>query len=838
VDCDSLQNPKSEIRHSDRERMNMIAETHQDIRYGLRMIVKSPGFTLLAVLALALGICANTTIFSLINGLILRPLAGVKEPERLVAVYTSDYSSGLYGGSSYPDYLDFRDQADVLAGLAAYDQTVLNLTGGAEAERLRGAYVTGNFFNVLGVPAQVGRTLQPSDDATSGAQPVVISHGLWQRRFNSDPTIVGGTLKLNGRAYTIVGVTTPSFRGLRLGEPPEFWLAMTAESGLTSGGRGDRGLELTGRLKPGVSVGQAQAQLAIISARLAQAYPESNMGTLERPNEPRPITVVREARIEPRAQRSVWQVSLLLFAVVGLVLLIACANVANLLLARASVRRREIAIRLALGASRKRLVRLLLTESLLLAILGGTVGLIVTLWTAGLLPTFFPPTEAGGLDLNLDWRVLAFTCVIVLLTGVVFGLAPALKATRHDLVTSLKDDAGSYGRRLRRLSLRDALVISQLALSLVLLIGAALFVRSLRQALEFDPGFTSQKLLLATVETRGASLSKEQGQTFYQQALERISGLPGVRGVTLTRVIPISGGGQRRGVQLEGYQPQPNEDTELNTNVVGHDYFNTMDIPILQGRDFKREDSENSPGVVIVNEELARRYFSGQNAVGKRLRLGSESPYLEIVGVARTAKYRNLREQPLPFIYIPFAQEYQTGMTLIVRTASDPALLIPALRNEIRALNKDVPIFAVQTMTERIGAQLAADRMIAVLLSIFGGAALLLAAIGIYGVMGYSVAQRTHEIGVRIALGAERRDIFRLVLGQGLMLILIGAGLGLGLAITLTRVLQNLLFGVSATDPLVFSMIVLLLIAVALLACYLPARRATKVDPLVALRYE
>ncbi len=816
----------------------MIAETHQDIRYGLRMIVKSPGFTLLAVLALALGICANTTIFSLINGLILRPLAGVKEPERLVAVYTSDYSSGLYGGSSYPDYLDFRDQADALAGLAAYDQTVLNLTGGAEAERLRGAYVTGSFFNVLGVQAQLGRTLQPSDDAIPGSQPVVISHGLWQRRFNSDPTIVGGTLKLNGRAYTIVGVTTPSFRGLRLGAPPEFWLPMTADSGLTSGGRGDRGIELTGRLKPDVSVAQAQAQLATISARLAQTYPESNMGTLERPNEPRPITVVREARIEPRAQRSVWQVSLLLFAVVGLVLLIACANVANLLLTRASVRRREIAIRLALGASRRRLVRLLLTESLLLALFGGTVGLIVTLWTAGLLPAFFPPTDAGGLDLSLDWRVLAFTGAVVMLTGILFGLAPALKATRPDLVMSLKDDAGSYSRRLRRLSLRDALVISQLALSLVLLIGAALFVRSLRQALEFDPGFASQNLLLATVETRSASLSKERGQTFYQQRLERVSGIPGVRGVTLTRVIPISGGGQRRGVQLEGYQPQANEDTELNTNVVGHDYFNTMGIPIVQGRDFKGQDSESSPGVVIVNEELARRYFSGQNAVGKRLRLGSESPYLEIVGVARTAKYRNLREQPLPFIYIPLAQEYQTGMTLIVRTASDPALLIPALRNEIRALNKDVPIFAVQTMTEHIGAQLAADRMIAVLLSIFGGAALLLAAIGIYGVMGYSVARRTHEIGVRIALGAERRDIFRLVLGQGLMLILIGAGLGLGLALALTRVLQSLLFGVSATDPLTFSVIVLLLIAVALVACYLPARRATKVDPLVALRYE
>jgi len=810
----------------------------QDVRYGLRMIAKSPGFTLLAVLALALGICANTTIFSFINGLILRPLAGVKEPERLVAVYTSDYSSGPYGGSSYPDYLDFRNQADAFAGLAAYQETVLNLTGSAEAERLRGAYVSGDFFDVLGVTTQRGRTLQPADETTTDTHPVVISHGLWQRRFNADPMIVGRTLKLNGRAYTVAGVTAASFRGLRLGAPPEFWLAMTAASDLTSGGRGDRGLELTGRLKSGVSVAQAQAQLATIGARLAQTYPESNMGTLERPNEPRPIMVLREARIEPSAQRNVWRVSLLLFAVVGLVLLIACANVANLLLARGSVRRREIAIRLALGASRRRLVRLLLTESLLLALFGGAVGLLVTLWTAGLLPAFFPPGEAAGLDLTLDWRVLAFTFAVVLLTGVLFGLAPALKATRSDLVASLKDDGGSFTHRLRRFGLRDALVISQLALSLVLLIGAALFVRSLQQALEFNPGFASQNLLLASVETGGGSLSVDQGKLVFQQLIEHVGGLPGVRAVSLTRVVPISGGGQRRGVQLEGYQPQPNEDTELNTNVVAPNYFNTMSIPIVQGRDFDAQDRESSARVVIVNEELARRYFPNQSAVGKRLRIGSDSPYCEIVGVARTAKYRTLREQPLPFIYIPFAQEYEHAMTLIVRTAGDPASLIPSVRNEIRGLNKDVPVFGVHTMTEHIGVQLAADRMVAVLLSVFGGAALLLAAVGVYGVMGYSVVQRTREIGIRIALGAEQRDILKLIIRQGLTLVLIGVGLGLALALAFTRVLKSLLFGVSTTDPFAFAVIALLLIAVALLACYLPARRATKVDPLVALRYE
>jgi predicted permease len=809
----------------------------QDIRYGLRMIVKAPAFTVLAMFALALGVCANTTIFSLINGLLLRPLTGIRDPEKVVAVYTSDYSSGLYGSTSFPDYLDFRNQADAFENLAAYDQTVLNATGETEAERLRGVVVTGNYFEVLGVRAQLGRTLQASDEQTSNEQPVVISDGLWQRRFSASPAVAGQILRLNGKPYAIVGVTDPSFRGLRLGQPPEFWLPMTTASEYATSGRGDRGLELTGRLKPGVTPEQAQTQLTTIAARLAQAYPETNLGTLERPNEPRPITVVRESRVPPGAQVGIWRVSLLLFAVVGLVLLIACANVANLLLARASVRRREIAVRLALGASRSRLMRQLLTESLLLALLGGALGLILTQWTARMLPGFFPADDANGLDLGLDWRVLVFTLGVTVLTGLVFGLAPALQATRPNLIPALKDEAGGYGQRLRRIGLRDALVISQLALSLVLLIGAALFVRSLRHAVSFDPGFAAQNLLIGSMETRGASLNKQQGQAFYQQTLERIGSLPGVQSVTLTRVVPISGGGQRRGVQLEGYQPQANEDTELNTNVIGLNFFNTMRIPIVAGRDFNAQDREGGPSVVIVNEELARRYFGG-NAVGKRLKMGSDAPFREIVGVARTAKYRNLREQSLPFIYIPLGQEHQSGMTLMVRTAGDPTALVGAVRNEMRVLNKDVPLFSVQTMTQRIGGQLAADRMIAVLLSIFGGGALLLAAIGIYGVMGYSVARRTREIGIRIALGAERRDILKLIVGQGMVLVLIGAGIGLALALALTRVVKSLLFGIGATDPLTFTVVVLVLVGVALLACYLPARRATKVDPLVALRYE
>jgi putative ABC transport system permease protein len=810
----------------------------QDVRYGLRMIAKAPAFTALALLALALGICANTTIFSFINGLVLRPLTGVKDPDRLVAVYTSDFSSGLYGGSSYPDYLDFRSQTDAFEDLAAREGALLNLNReGEQSERLRGGYVTSNYFTILGVNAKLGRTLQPSDDTPSASPAMVISDELWQHRFDSDPNIVGTTVKLNTQSYTIVGVTETSFRGLRLGLPPQFWLSMPAHTEFTSRGRGDRSIGIVGRLKPGVTLEQAQGQLTTIGARLAQAYPETNLGVFGRPDEPRPITVVREGRLRPEGEQGVWRISILLFAVVGLVLLIACANVANLLLARATVRRREIAVRLAVGASRGRLIRQLLTESVLLSLMGGVVGLLLTQWTARVLPSFFPDSAAQGVDFSVDWRVLVFTFAVSLLTGLMFGLVPALQTTRPDLVSSLKDDAIGSNQRFRRLGLRDALVISQLALSLVLLISAGLFVRSLRHAVNFDPGFAAQNLITAALDTRAARLNREQGQTFYQQMIERMTSVPGVSGATFSVVVPISGSGQRRNAMIEGYQRQPSEDMELNTNVVGADFFATMEIPIMRGRAFGPEDREGGPGVAIVNEEFARRYFNG-DALGKRLKVDSEGEYLEIVGVARTAKYRDLREDPLPFIYLPLSQEYQPNMTLIVRTAGDPAALLGTLRKEMSDVNKAVTVFSVQMMSETIAGQLAVDRMIAVLLSVFGGAALLLAAIGIYGVMGYAVAQRTREIGIRVALGAERGDIMTLIVRRGLMLTIIGASIGLVLALALTRALKSLLFGVSASDPLTFSAIVTLLVAVALVACYFPARRATKVDPIVALRNE
>ncbi len=824
----------------------------QDLRYGARLLAKKPGFTLIAVLTLALGIGANTAIFSLIDALLLRSLPGVDDPAQLAMVYTSDYSSSFYSTSSYPDYVDLRDQNQVFSHLAAVanDQPI-HLSTGAEAERVRGAAVTGNYFAALGVKAALGRTLLPEDDQAAGTHQVaVISYDLWRSRFNAAPEVVGRSVQLNGRTFNIIGVAAESFKGTGLRSALSVWVPLTMYVQLSSPAasssplvrRGSRSYFLVGRLKPGVTPEQAQANVTTIAAQLARAYPQSNMGTLRQPNQPRPMTVVLldQAMVGPDARAATKRLGLMLMVVVGFVLLIACANIANLLLARAYGRQKEIAVRLALGASRWRIVRQMLTESMLLSVLGGSLGLLLALWLADELLSFDALAAFGALTLQVDWRVLGFSLLVSLLTGVLFGLAPALQASSPDLAPALKNTE-SVNHLSRRFGLRNVLVVFQIALSLVLLAGAGLFLRSLQRAYATDFGFNTSEALLASVDLARQGYSEAQARGFYRQLGARVEALPGVRAVTLAQYIPVIATGSRTSINIDGYVPQPGEDLELNLNIVDAKYFQALGTPLLSGRDFSEQDTESTPKVMIINEALARRFWpsqSGRKAVGKRISLpGTPEPY-EIIGVVKTGKYRELREAPLPFMYLPLSQSYRSRITLFIRTAGQPQLLLSALRAEVQKLDQALPLFDVETLDEHLGRALGQERTNAWLVGGFALLALLLAAVGLYGVMSYTVTQRTREVGIRLALGARPRDVLRLIVGQGMLLTLIGLGIGLGGALALTRVVENWLYDVSVTDPATFVLITLLLSGVALLACYLPARRAAKVDPMIALRYE
>ena len=827
----------------------------KDLRYGIRSLLKRPGFTAIAVLTLALGIGANTAIFSVVNATLLLPMP-VADPDRLVYVFNGPAGSVF----SYPDYAALRDQNNVFDGLLAFGGITASLNSNDQTDLANGAIVTGNFFDVIGVRAQLGRVFSTDDDKTPGGHPVVvISQGLWQRRFAGDPNIVGRQLFLNGNTFTVIGVLPAGFNGLQLGPIRDLYVPMMMQHTMRppragySGEmnpdllqtRGNRWLFSVGRLKPGVAPEQAQASLALIAQQLAETYPV---------NKGRGVSVSAfSAGDNPSNRQQLSSVARLLMAVVGIVLLIACANVANLLLARSSARTKEIAVRLAIGATRWRIVRQLLTEGVLLATLGGAAGLVLAWWTTRYLSAMPPP--AGALPLTpqftIDRRVLLFTLGLSLLAGIVFGLAPALRASRPALIPALKDDAAAFFERTRMFGLRNLLVVTQVALSVVLLIAAGLFLRSLRQAQTIDPGFDAEKIVSLPLNINLLRYTSTQGREFYRRVIERVEAIPGVETASLARIAVVTGGSSVRSLLIEGRAGSSNQfrsegsgaasgDAEsVSSNVVGPRYFQTMGIGLMQGRDFNSQDTQDHPPVVIVNEAFVRRHFPSEDALGKRLSFGGqEGPWREIVGVVRTSKYFSLGEGPTPVAYLPLTQNHETGMNLHVRTTVDPSTIAGSIRNEVQALEKNLPLGNPETMSVRIANSLYAARMGAILLMVFGGLALLLASIGLYGVMAFAVSRRTRELGIRVALGARPGDVFRLVLRQGMTLVVAGLVVGMGAAWMVTRLLAAFLYGVSTRDTLTFIAIPVLLTLVALLACYLPARRATKVDPLTALRYE
>jgi predicted permease len=818
-------------------------EMFQDLRYGWRAWMKNPGLALLAVMTLALGIGVNTALFSVVNAFLFKPLP-VAEPERLVAVYNFEKNEFIaHTPLAYPDFADVRARNQVFDEMIGYALAPLALERGAENQAIIGELVTGNYFSTLGVRAAYGRLLRADDDRTRGAHPLaVLNYATWQRRFGGDSGVIGQTVRLNGHVFTIIGVAPAGFNGLTRGLAAELWVPMQMTAALRANDperlarRDSRWLNVIGRLKPGATLAQAQANLELLGRQLWEEFPTTNQG--------RAITGVAatQVRVLPDVDKILYAVSGVLMAVVGLVLLIACANIANLLLAQATARRKELAVRLALGASRARLVRQLLTESLLLAVAGGALGLlaaagsnrlITNLLNAGRLPL---PIQFD-LGLSLDWRVFGFALLAAFGTAVIFGLAPALQASRTELTTALKEEAGTTTGTLAKGRLRSALVVAQVALSLVLLLAAGLFVRSMQQAHRIEPGFETRGVATAAFDLSLKGYNQTQGENFYRQLRERVSALPGVEAVAFASHVPLSFEMRTTRAASEGRDAVPEKEwPEVDAATVGPGYFETLRIPLLRGRAFTEQDGNRS--VAVINETLAQQFWPGQDALGKRLRAGGRKDYYEVIGVARTAKYRTLGEEPRPYLYEPLTTNYLPGQTVLARVAGDPRQVLAALRSEARQLDDQVTIISLRTLEEAAGASLLLPRAGATLFSLFGLLGLLLAVTGIAGVIAYHVSQRTHEIGIRLALGAQPRDILALVVGQGMRLVGIGAALGLGLAALLTRFLAAGLYGISPLDPVAFVGVPLLLGGVALLACYFPARRAAKVDPLIALRHE
>ena len=807
----------------------------QDIRYAARMLALSPGFALLAVVTLALGIGANSTIFSWINGTLLNPIPGVSNTSELVTLSRST-SARKPKEFSYEDYLDLRDQSTSFSGLAATSMHPVDITGGAHPEHTWAGLVSANYFDVLGATPLLGRTFLPSEGKAPGADAIVVlGYRLWKQRYGGDKNIVGKTVQINQHAYSVIGVMPREFVGSHTGLQLDLWVPVTMQNQIISTydrlhDRGTNWLVLQGRRKPGVTVEQAQADMNTVMARLAREYPNDHKGDTV-------VTAFPLWRGPFGANGYLYVLLPMLMAISGFVLLLACANVANLILVRSVGRRREIAVRLSVGATRGRLVRQFLVESLLLALLAGAMAMLLTAWTAGSFSRFIPPSSVPiVMNISANGTVLLATFLISLFAGVMFGVLPALRASDMSPMAVLKEDSGASTGSIQKARLSSVLVVAQIALSLLLLVCSGLFIRSFRAAQKLDPGFNAKNVFVASYDLFPAGYTHDTGAEFHRQLVERIQRIPGVESATVSDWVPLGYSTNSTVVEPQGYVAQPHESMDISEATVGPDYLKTLQIPLVAGREIRAEDTRSSQPVAMVNEAFVERFWPGQDAIGKKVE--TEGMTFTVVGVAKTAKYDALGEDPKPIIYLPIQQDYTAIGTIQARVNGDPLLFARAIEKAVHEGNAELPIFDESTMEQRVATASTGQRIAGTFVGTFGILALALAAVGIYGLISYTTRQRTHEIGIRLALGAQRADVFRLVLGNGLKLIAAGLVIGLVLSFALTRFLSSVLFKTGATDVVTFSAVGLLLAAVALVACYLPARRAMHVDPMVALRYQ